>query len=390
MPTILFVVTSCANMGDLALCQEWIADIGRDDYRFGFVLSPELVPFLDPCDQRFCFDPEVHVRETILAAADELEADALVFASNAFWNLPGQAGARFGSFALEARDARVPLLSFDPFEVGFDLRLPGSDEAKTFAPVPEWVWALRYMSRRPDSPNACHFRADRVFESARRQCRAETLARRGADPRKKTIFFPVSKNRFEYIREHYPGYYPHLAGLFSRRPWDAAQLLVLSPEPIAELAGLDHVIHVPPVRYEEFLALVGAADLYLTDSLISCIVDAFHLAKPALLLTNSERSSGRQRGSFLEDRFFPYRVFPYGMTEICAALESRFEIAGCFEAAEVLDPDEVGAKLEALLHDDGTRGRTERRCRRWRRDRMSLPTPREIVENVLARPLLHG
>jgi Family of unknown function (DUF6365) len=385
---LLFVVTTSSNMGDLALCQGWIRDIGREDFRYGFVLDARLAPFLDERDERFFFAPRVHVKEAILAAADRFAADAIVFASNSFWNLPGQAGARFGSFPLAAGDTPVPLLSFDPFELGFEMRLPGSDEAKTFAPVPEWVWALRYMSRVPDAPNARHFCASRIFDVARRRRRSETLARWGGDPAKKTVVFPVSKNRFDYIREHYPGYYPHLATLFARRPWDRTQLFVLSPSPIEEFAALVHVVHVPPVPYEEFLALVGAADLYLTDSLISCIVDAFHLATPALLLANSEKGQGLQRGSFLDGRFFPYRVFPYGMSEICETLERRFEIAGCFEVAEVLNAAEIGGKLETLLYDADTRERTAARCRRWRRDRQALPAPREIVESLLAAPPL--
>ncbi len=386
MRKLLFVVTTGSNMGDLSLCQAWIADLGRRRYRYGFVLSPRLAPFLDPRDERFFFAPAVHVRETILAAVDHFAADAVVVACNGFWNLPGQEGATFGSFPLEPHDLGVPVLSFDPFEIGFDLRLPGSAEPKRFAAVPHWVWALRYMSLEPTSPNARHFRARRAYAAARRRPRAETLARHGGDPDRRSLVYAVSRNRFDYIQEHFPGYYRHLGGLLSRPPLDRAQVFLLMPRPLPELAGLAHVRHVPFVPYEEFLALVGAADLYLADSLLSCIVDAFHLGTPALLLANSEASRGLEAGSFLAGRFFPYRVFPYGMCEISDALEGRFEIAGCYEVAEVLNETEVVGRAAALLFDDERRAALKRNCRRWRRQRSALPEPRAVVEEILTVP----
>jgi hypothetical protein len=39
MRRLMFVVTTEENMGDLALCQEWIGDLGRSHHRFAFVIA---------------------------------------------------------------------------------------------------------------------------------------------------------------------------------------------------------------------------------------------------------------------------------------------------------------------------------------------------------------
>jgi hypothetical protein len=114
---VMFVVTTSTNMGDIALCQEWIADIGREDTRYAFVISPDLAPFIDPSDACYRFSREIHVKHTILEAAASFHPDAVIFATNSFWNMPGQEGAEYGRFALEPGDIEVPVLSFDPLEL---------------------------------------------------------------------------------------------------------------------------------------------------------------------------------------------------------------------------------------------------------------------------------
>ncbi|MGA8496780.1 MAG: DUF6365 family protein [Xanthobacteraceae bacterium] len=384
MKNLLFVVTTSANMGDLALCRDWITDIGRDDFRYGYVLSEQLDRFIDARDARFYFAPEVDVKNTILAATERMQADGIVFASNAFWNLPGQRGAEFGRFPIGPGEIDIPIMSFDPFEVDFEIQVPNETGVKKFESVPKWVWALQYMSRQTTGRNDCHYCAKRNLANPPEYSRRFASARWGWDTDTKTILFPISPNRYYYIRKHYPDYYSHLADQFSRRPWIQSRLVVISPEPVPQFRELSNVVGLSLVDYDEFLALTSAADLYLTDSLISCIVDAFHLGTPSLLLTNSEKSRALSRGTFLENRFFPYRVFPYGMWDICEVLKERFEIAGCFAEAEIFDGAGIASKTEALLFDHEARAAITDCSRQWRQNRLALPSARETIDFILS------
>lgn len=388
MRKLLFVITTNANLGDLALCQEWIADLGRVDFRFAYVLSHELLPFIDNRDERFLFDPGVHVRKTILAAARGFGADAIVFASNAFWNLKNQKGALFGDFPLAAEDIDIPVLSFDPFEIAFENVTPLSGKKTKFAAVPDWVWALRYMSRSSDEPNARHFCTRRIFDTARTHPKAEVISQWGGDREKKMIFFPISKNRSDFIRATHPGYYAHLAKLFSVESCREAQIFVLSPGRAVEFDGLPNVVQLPLVKFDEFLALVCAAAIYLTDSFISCLVNAFHLGTPSLVLANSESSAGLQSGTFLDGRFFPFRIFPYGFVDPCNKLEQRFEISGCFKQVEVLDEESFSRAIHDLLFDETTISSLGDNCNKWKTARKALPSPRELIEEIASqRPM---
>ncbi|HEV7684322.1 MAG TPA: DUF6365 family protein [Pyrinomonadaceae bacterium] len=388
MRKLLFVITTNANMGDLALCQEWIADLGREECSFAFVLSSDLLLFLDSRDERFLFDPGVHVKRTILAAAKNFRPDFVIFASNSFWNLKNQKGALFGDFPLSPGDLDVPVLSFDPFEIAFENVTPFSGTRTKFAGVPEWVWALRYMSRSSAEPNARHFCTKRVFQAASTLPKRAIVSQWGGDPDRKTILFPISKNRLEFIRTTYPGYYPHLAALFSTAPCQQAQFFVLSPERVTEFDGLSNVIHLPLVKFEDFLALVSAADIYLTDSFISCVVNAFHLQTPSLVLANSEQSLPLQRGTFLEGRFFPFRVFPYGLVEPCNFLEEKFELSGCYKPVEVLHLAAFARAVQDLLFDEGTVTSLAENCRKWKTDRMALPSPGDLIAEIVSHPPL--
>lgn len=382
---ILFVVTTQENMGDLALCQEWIGDLGRDEHRFAFVITENHGPFIDPRDERYAFSSEVDVADTVVDAARRFRADAIVMASNSFWSIRGQRGAAFGRFPEKLFDLGVPLLSFDPFEIGFRTYVSHADQAIEFPAIPDGVWKLRYMSRASDDAMARHFCTRAVYDAARDADRAAILRRYGADPARKAVVFPVSANRFKAITRSFRRYYLHLARLFSMPPLRDAQFLVVTPHRVPGLQHAPNVIHVPHLQFGDFLRLLAACDLYLTDSLISCMVSALHLARPVALLANSERSAHLARGTFLDGpRFFPFKVFPYGFTEVCDALVDRFEIGGCFVEAEVLDPAHVVETIGGVLFEEQQYARIAARCMSWKEARLTLPSPKQTLESVLA------
>ena len=60
--SVLFVITTQENMGDLALCQEWIRDLKREECRFAFAVSSNLPKFIDKTDTCFEFQPWIDVR----------------------------------------------------------------------------------------------------------------------------------------------------------------------------------------------------------------------------------------------------------------------------------------------------------------------------------------
>jgi hypothetical protein len=84
MRRLMFVITTKENMGDLALCQEWIGDLGRDEYRYAFVLTGNLARFVEQQDQCFLFRPLVDVVDTIAEAAAHFRPTAVIMASNSF------------------------------------------------------------------------------------------------------------------------------------------------------------------------------------------------------------------------------------------------------------------------------------------------------------------
>jgi hypothetical protein len=383
MRLILFVITTQENMGDLALCQEWIGDLTREEYRFAFILSANLAQFVDPADTCFLFDPRVDVGDAIADAASRFRPDAIILASNSFWNMRNQRGAKFGHFPPQLYTLGIPLLSFDPFEMHFRTKVPHSDKSFEFPAIPPGVWALRYMSRSSSDPYARHFCTRQVFAAARTESRDKILRRFGADPGKKTVVFPVSENRLRSIMKSFHLYYLHLARLFSFEEFANVQFLVVSPTPVPGLRHASNVIHVPHIPFHEFLSLVAAADVYLSDSLISCMVNGFHLAVPVMLLVNTEKSSSLARGTFLDECFFPYKVFPYGFTEVCDQLVEKFEIQGCFVEAEILNEQECRTKLGELLFNSASYAQVSRRCQAWKNSRLALPAPRQVFEEIL-------
>jgi hypothetical protein len=383
MRRVMFVVTTQANMGDLALCQEWINDLGRIDFRFAFVLAPNLNRFIDPQDERFFFQPTVDVGATIAAAAANFRPDAVIVASNSFWNIPNQRGAAFGRFPDDLYGLGVPLLSFDPLELGFRIGVPFTKYAVEFPAIPPTVWRLRYMSRSSIEPNARHFCTRQVFEQARARPREEILKRWGGDPAKRTVIFPFSSDRFRSITDSYPLYYHHLGRLFSHQRLTEVQFMVVTPHPAPGLQQARNVVHVPHVPFPDFLGLIAASDVYLSDSVISCMFYAHHLTVPAMLLMNSAKSAPLAPGSFFGNRFFPYKVFPIGFMEVCDELIDRWEISGCFIESEVLDIEESAGNLDSLLSDTELSRQVRERTRAWRQARLSLPRPRQTLEEIL-------
>src|ERR1043166_4322363 len=384
MRRLMFVITTQENMGDLALCQEWIGDLGREQNRFAFVLASNLSRFVDPSDDCYHFRPSVDIGETIAAAAADFCPDAVIMASNSFWSMKNQCGAQFGRFPDELYRLGVPLLLFDPFEIGFRTKVPRANRSFEFPEIPPKVWRLRYMSRSSNEPNARHFCTQGVFARALEASREDVLRKWGAAPAKRTVIFPVSENRFKSIMDSYPRYYLHLARLFSLKRFADVQFITVSPRPVPGLRHVGNVLHVPHLPFSDFLELVAASELYLSDSLISCMVNAFHLALPVMLLVNTEKSAPLAPGTFLDGRFFPYKIFPYGFTEVSDELVSRFEIKGCFVETEVLDIDDFSSKLERLLFNETAYREVSDRCRAWKQARLSLPSPRAILENILA------
>ena len=383
MSRVLFVVTSSENMGDLALCQEWINDLGRVHHTFGFVVHRDVAPYIDPADELFLYEYYIHVKDTILEACEAFAADALIFASNSFWNLPGHFGASFGEFILEPGDVEIPVMSFDPFEVEVRYQMHQSPDEVRFSGIPPWVWALRYMSIEPQTPNAVHFTLKPRAFSESEALREEMISRWGGDPQRKTIMFPVSQNRWAFIKEHYPRYYEHLAGIFEQLP-PSVQVLALSPREVVEFSHLPQVVQLPLLKYQDFHDLVAAADLYLTDSYISCIFNAFMLATPAVVLHNTERSRPLAPGSFLEHDFFPFKVFPYGLTDACAQLEAAWGTAGCYHQLEVLDTATVVEGLMEMLTEGPVYQKVVQQMRVWQDAHKAVYTPTEAMQAIMS------
>jgi hypothetical protein len=110
---------------------------------------------------------------------------------------------------------------------------------------------------------------------------------------------------------------------------------------------------------------------------------ALHLSVPFMLLMNSQESAPLAPGTFLDGRFFVYKVFPHGFTEVCDQLVNRWEIDGCFVESEVLDLTESARRLDSLLCDTDESRRVRERCRAWKKARLSLPSPRQTLEEIL-------
>jgi hypothetical protein len=383
MRKILYVITSKNNMGDLALCLSWIKDLGREAYRFGFVLDAELISYINQQDSYFTFEKGKNVKESILEAVDKFSAEVIIFATNSFWNLPGHKGCKFGKFILDQGDVSIPVLSFDPFEMGFNHILPQSGDIIPFSAVPNWVYALRYMSIPPLAANARHFYTESVYNKSTLIDPAKAILKWKGKAGKKTIFYPLSKDRFYFIQAHYPKYFTYLATIFNDLVADNVQILTILPENIHEFQELSNVIILPAIPYDDFLSLINASDLYLTDSFISCIVEAIQLETPSLLLMNSEKNSSQFENPFFTGNIFPFWVWPYGMYSVCMQFESLFEIEQCYTKVEILNRTEVLYSIRNLLYSVDRRNDLISSCSKWKIKRKeNLPSPSLVVESI--------
>lgn len=368
-------------MGDLALCLNWIMELGREDYYIGFVFDPEFIKYIDAEDSYYTFEPGIDVKQTIQDAVNQFSADAIIFATNSFWNLPGYTGCRFGQFILNKGDMTIPVMSFDPFERGFTHVIAQSEGVISFSAVPGWVYALRYMSIYPRSFNAHHFYSESVYNKLTLTGAAETLSKWNGKVAAKTIFYPLSRDRFNSITQLYPDYFKYLAKIFADLAADDVQIFTILPRKIKEWQGLNNVTILPAVSYHDFLSLISSSDLYLTDSYISCIVDAIQLETPALLLMNSQETHSER--SFFRDEIFPFWVWPYGMEQVCRQLETVFELKGCYSKAEILDRGDVLRSIRDLLFNKQRRDELQENCRNWKDKRkQALPRPKAIIEKI--------
>lgn len=179
----------------------------------------------------------------------------------------------------------------------------------------------------------------------------------------------------------FPLYYLHLARLSSFAEFEEVQFLVISPRPIPGLLHALNIVHLPHVPFSNFLEIVAASDVYLSDSLISCMVNGFHMGVPVMLLSNRAESLGLAPGTFLDGKFFPYQVFPYGFTEVCQELIRRFEIRDCSVNTEVLNEDELRLKLASVLFNTVEYRQIAARCVAWKDVRLRLP--RQVLDEIL-------
>lgn len=383
---ILFVVTSKNNMGDLALCLNWIMDLGRKDYSFGFVFDAEFIQYVHEEDSYFIFERGKKVKQTILEAVTQFSASAIIFATNSFWNLPGFTGCKFGEFVLNENDVTIPVMSFDPFETGFDHIMPQSGHVISFSAVPNWVYALRYMSIKQRSVNAHHFYSESVYNKSALMDPVQTISKWKGRAGMKTIFYPLSKDRFNSIAMLYPDYFKYLATIFNDLAADNVQIITILAGEVEEWQSLNNVIILPTVSYHDFLSLVSSSDLYLTDSYISCVVDAIQLETPALLLMNSEETSSSPESFFLRGKVFPFWVWPYGMRNVCMALERLFGVKECYAKAEILDRNEILYSIRELLFNNEKQNQLIDSCREWKNKRKAnLPAPKYVIKNVMER-----
>ncbi|KAA5533702.1 hypothetical protein F0919_14310 [Taibaiella lutea] len=381
---ILFVVTSKNNMGDLALCLNWIKDLGREEYHFGFVFDAEFTKYISEEDSYYIFEKSKNVKQTILDAVVQFSADAIIFGTNSFWNLPGYTGCKFGQFILDEDDVTIPVMSFDPFESGFTHIMPQTGSIISFSAVPDWVYALRYMSIEQLSANARHFYSESIYNKSTLMDPAQTMLKWKSKPGAKTIFYPLSKDRFNSIEVLYPDYFKYLATIFNELAADNVQIVTILPRKIQEWQSLSNVTILPAMSYSEFLSMISYSDLYLTDSYISCIVDAIQLETPALLLMNSEETLPSSEISFLKGKVFPFWVWPYGMRRVCMQLERLFELKECYEKVEILNRNAVLHSIRDLLFNEQKQSELIGSCSKWKNKRKEmLPAPKSVIKNIM-------
>lgn len=406
-------------MGDLAFCQLWERDIGRETTEFGYVLSRSQAPQIDPRDRCYFFDPSRHVRETIREAAEAFRPDAIFFGTNSFWNIAGQKGAELGFFDDTLRELRIPLMSLDAYEERRLANTPWRPDILEFEAVPPYVWSLRMLSSEAhvDAGNVRHFRMEEVIAPETLVPDPELFQRLGIAEAPHYMLFPVSVDRFVAIREIYYDYYAYLAKVFGGVAAEGIHMVVISPAPVPEFAELPNVSQIRFVTFLDFIRLILRCGALLTDSIISSILHCVHTSTPALAMVNShDRLETLPQHSrellrvgwlheernwpwdamrspvnrfYLGERLLPSMVFPFGLTEMVQVMARRFEVEGTFAMVEMFDYDALQARIVEVATNPQVRAGLIARCDHWRAVRKNFPRPREVFEDILRQPLLY-
>ncbi len=427
-PRILFAVTSNGNLGDLALCADWVAALAPHGVRCAFALPASLQPYL-PADAaaHFLYEPKRDVFDTIWDAAESFGAQLIILATGCFWSIPGQRGAQWGRWPQWPSAAGRVVAAFDPFERAFTCHVALTHDAITFPAVPEHIVPLRYMSM-PDArgDRSQHFR---LALPARARAAVDKAALRRAyalDPDRPLLLYCVSQNRLAATAAFFFDYYEHLARLLRPVLEDGAQLLVLGTERLPALAALPHTRLAPACQVDAFFAVLGASDVFLTDSLVSSLAYACFAGVPSVLLENPYRSPDelpesvlaglapspprlRQarichhvlrvaralrlyRGlvpgqhSIATHGVFPWVVFPFGLTELREQAERTFAMAPCYRSAPAWDVDAAREVLNHALYDGPVRTAMLHDTRAWARIRMQHPAPLDTLRALCAAP----
>lgn len=423
MHRVLFIITSDSNMGDLALCSFWSRSLGRERYTFIYLLPQLVSKFVDPVDVFVHYQPKQHVRDAISGAVKRFLPDVVIYATNSFWSIEGQAGAEFGQFVPLPDDCTIPVCSFDPICGQYGEQSPLLESEVVFEGVPDNVISLRFTPKKQHADGVRHFHFPHVFEQPDRLIRQQFLESLGLDGLKQLVLFPMSANRTSTIRGIYYDYYWYLAHLLGKCDPTRIQFVVLSPIQIREFDALSNVTQVPLVNPEAFCNLVQYSNLFLTDSAFSTLMLACWSGVPAVHLQNSYEkiddtgislSKGHLRyrlrrawacfanksiytlsafgkhlfsippgKSFWQDDIYRFQVFPFGFFDLCTTLESRYGYASCVTAMEIFDDNEFAATIEGILFSESRRQSFENASRQYRAECRELPTPADIMNELL-------
>lgn len=274
---LLFVVTADSNFGDLALCRQWIHELGAADYRYAFVLAEKLSPLAPAEAERFHFDRNKDVEETILEAACSFQPDAVLFATGACWRIAGQPGAVAGRFPAKVLELGVPVFSFDPFE------------GLQFHPPPPPVILLRDSPNPPPSSTVRHFNAASRFAPARPEEKSNILRRLGLPTGRRLIMASLSSSVLERKGAGLAAHYAGIARVFELCVAAPVHFLVIGPSLIPAFDRLPNVTQSPPLSFDDFQLAARSMDLVLSNSgLATVFLEAACAGIPAALLLQEE------------------------------------------------------------------------------------------------------
>ncbi len=279
---LLFVVTADSNFGDLALCREWMRELGAAEYQYAFVLDEKLSPLAPTEAERFHFDRTKDVEDTILQAAGAFQADALLFATGACWRIPGQPGAVKGRFPQKVLELGLPVFSFDPFE------------GMQFHPPPAPVVLLRDSPNPPASPAVRHFGAGSRFDPAQPEEKSVLLRRLGLPAGRRLVMASLSSSALERKGAGLAEHCASIVRVFELCRAEPVHFLVIGPSPIPEFARLPNVTQSAPLPFDEFRLAARSMDLVLSNSgLATVFLEAACAGIPAALLLQEERAGSK-------------------------------------------------------------------------------------------------